>query len=120
MAKRKPPKTAVQQADESGVYDYPFIGGPRKGQRIRLVWPARRYVRLGLPEFCTYEYDAQERAYIYLGPEPPPVDDTPPPEKAAPYEHPVDPAVEALAERYKATEAWERGRALAAREEGVG
>lgn len=106
-------KTAVELAEESGAFVFDFVGGPRRGARLRLAWPPSQYVRLGLPTFATYEYDDIDNCYVYLGTELPPSPEQAEEERVGPVEVPFDLERAALLEALKQTEPWFQGRALA-------
>jgi len=117
LAKKKAKKKS-ETPEERGWFAFLFVGGPKKGQRIRLAWPPKPYIRLGIPEWSTYEYDEIDNCYVYLGTEPPPKEEEVIEERI--FEHaPVDPTVAEFAAKMKASAAWERGRKAASEAEGT-
>lgn len=50
--------------------DFKFVGGPRDGDTIRLANPPWGWIRLGMPEWSTYQFDGA--VFRYRGVEPPP------------------------------------------------
>ena len=44
-----------------------FIGGPKDGTSLQIVNPPPVHIRLAFPEWCTYEWDTDLKAYRYIG-----------------------------------------------------
>lgn len=64
---RKSTKTAEERALEAGAKTYDFIGGPRDGTGLRMVYPPVPAVRFGFPEWAVYVYDEELKVYRYDG-----------------------------------------------------
>ena len=109
MAKRR---TTAAPADSGDTWRmFALKGGPRSGDRLRLAPEPRRYLRLAIPEWATYEWDGE--FYTYLGPEPPPKVDLNAGrvlEKPGPV---LAPGEEPAYVAYRDTEAYRRGVAAA-------
>lgn len=44
-----------------------FVGGPKDDSELDIVIPPPEKIRLAFPEWCTYEWDDQLKAYRYIG-----------------------------------------------------